>query len=36
MKLANDLKVGASPTWMVNNKYMFSGLDAETVRVNAL
>jgi len=34
IKLGNELGIGASPTWLVNNKYMFNGLDAETVRAN--
>lgn len=32
--LGNQLGIGASPTWLVNNKYIFSGIDAETVREN--
>ena len=34
IKLGNELSIGASPTWMVNNKYTFNGIDAETVRSN--
>ncbi|HRY63304.1 MAG TPA: thioredoxin domain-containing protein [Patescibacteria group bacterium] len=34
IKLANELNIGASPTWMVNNRYQFNGIDAETVRKN--
>jgi len=34
IELANELGIGASPTWMVNNKYSFRGIDAETVRAN--
>ncbi len=34
IKIANGLGVGASPTWMANNKYTFSGIDAETVKTN--
>jgi len=34
IKLGNVLGIGASPTWMVNNKYLFSGLDAETIKAN--
>ncbi|NMB48233.1 thioredoxin domain-containing protein [Candidatus Kuenenbacteria bacterium] len=34
IKLANELNIGASPTWMVNNRYTFNGIDAETVRKN--
>jgi hypothetical protein len=26
--------IGASPTWIVNNKYKFSGIDAETLKTN--
>ncbi|MFH1506129.1 MAG: hypothetical protein ABIE94_04055 [archaeon] len=32
--LAQGLGVSASPTWMANNRYQFSGIDAETVRSN--
>ena len=34
IKLANDLQIGASPTWMANNKVIFSGVDAETIKTN--
>ena len=34
IKLTNELGIGASPTWMVNNKYKFNGIDAETVKTN--
>lgn len=34
IKFANNLGIGASPTWMVNNQYLFSGIDAETIRQN--
>lgn len=34
IKLANELAIGASPTWMVNNRYTFNGIDAETVKTN--
>lgn len=34
IKIANSLGVSGSPTWMANNKYTFSGIDAETVRAN--
>ena len=34
LQIAKDLKIGASPTWMANNRYLFSGIDAETVRKN--
>lgn len=34
IKIANALGIGASPTWLANNRYQFSGLDGETVRSN--
>jgi glutaredoxin len=34
IKIANALGVGSSPTWLANNKYKFSGIDAETVQQN--
>ena len=34
VKIANALGIGASPTWLANNKYQFSGIDAETVKTN--
>jgi len=34
IKIANGLGIGASPTWLANNKYKFSGIDAETVKTN--
>lgn len=34
IKLANDLQIGASPTWITNNKYQFSGIDSETIKTN--
>lgn len=34
IKLANELNIGASPTWMVNNKYIFNGIHAETIKEN--
>ncbi len=34
IKLANELGIGASPTWIVNNRYEFGGIDAETVKQN--
>jgi len=34
IKIAQSLKFSASPTWLVNNKYRFSGIDAETVKTN--
>jgi predicted DsbA family dithiol-disulfide isomerase len=33
-KLGNALGIGASPTWLVNGRYKFSGVDAETIRKN--
>ncbi|MBD3309592.1 hypothetical protein GF351_00045 [Candidatus Woesearchaeota archaeon] len=32
IKLAQSLGIGASPTWLANNKFQFSGIDAETVK----
>ncbi|MBW2985616.1 GILT family protein [Candidatus Woesearchaeota archaeon] len=34
IKLTNDLNIGSSPTWFANNRYQFSGIDAETVKQN--
>ncbi len=34
IKIAEGLGIGASPTWLANNKFKFSGIDAETVRRN--
>ncbi len=34
IQLAEELNISASPTWLVNNKYIFNGIDAETVRKN--
>jgi len=34
IKLANGMGIGASPTWLVNGRYKFSGVDAETIRKN--
>lgn len=34
IKLANELDIGASPTWIANNKNKFSGIDAETIKIN--
>lgn len=34
IKIAESLGVSASPTWLANNKYTFSGIDAETVKQN--
>ncbi len=28
------LGIGASPTWLANNKYKFSGIDAQTIKTN--
>jgi hypothetical protein len=32
IKIAQSLGISASPTWMSNNKFMFSGIDAESVK----
>ena len=32
IKIANGLGIGASPTWLANNRFTFSGIDAETVK----
>ncbi len=34
IKLANAMGVSASPTWLTNNKYKFSGIDPEAIKVN--
>ena len=34
IKIAEGLGIGASPTWLANNRYEFSGIDAETVKQN--
>lgn len=34
IKIADTLGIGASPTWLANNKYIFSGIDAETVKTS--
>lgn len=34
IKIANALNIGASPTWLANNRVTFSGIDAETVKTN--
>jgi len=34
IKIAQSLGIGASPTWLANNKYTFGGIDAETVKTN--
>jgi 2-hydroxychromene-2-carboxylate isomerase len=32
IRIADSLGIGASPTWLANNKYAFGGIDAETVK----
>lgn len=34
LQVSQNLGIGASPTWIANNKYMFNGIDAETVKTN--
>jgi len=34
IKIAEGLGVSASPTWLTNNRYKFSGIDAETIKSN--
>lgn len=34
IKIAQALGISASPTWLANNKHMFQGIDAETVKTN--
>ncbi len=34
IKLASELQIGASPTWVANDRYKFSGIDANTVQKN--
>lgn len=34
IKLGNELQIGASPTWIANDRYQFSGIDANTVKTN--
>jgi len=34
IKIAQGLKISASPTWLANNRHLFSGIDAETVKTN--
>ncbi|MBW2993570.1 hypothetical protein KY317_03285, partial [Candidatus Woesearchaeota archaeon] len=34
IKLAQALGIGASPSWLANNRYSFSGINAEIVREN--
>jgi len=33
IKIGQELKIGASPTWMANNRYEFSGIDANKIKV---
>jgi len=32
--MAEALGVGGSPTWLANNRYLFGGIDSETVKTN--
>ena len=34
IKIAQDLGVTGSPTWLANNRYKFGGIDAESVKKN--
>ena len=34
IKLGNELGISASPTWLANNNYKFSGIDSATVQQN--
>jgi len=34
LKFAEELGIGASPTWLANNRHKFSGIDAETIKTN--
>jgi hypothetical protein len=34
IKLAKALGIGASPTWLANNKFQFSGVAAEAIKKN--
>lgn len=34
IKLAKELGIGASPTWLANNKFQFSGVAAEQIKKN--
>jgi len=34
MGIADSLNIGASPTWLANNRYTFGGIDADTVKTN--
>ncbi len=31
---SKTMGIGASPTWLANNKYKFSGIDAQTIKTN--
>jgi hypothetical protein len=33
-KIAKGLGIGGSPTWLINNKYQASGIDAESIKRN--
>ena len=34
IKIANSLGIGASPTWLANNRYQFGGISADGVKQN--
>jgi len=34
INLTNELGIGASPTWLANNRFKFSGLDPTTIQKN--
>jgi hypothetical protein len=34
IKIANELGIGASPTWLANNRYTFGGITAESVKTS--
>jgi hypothetical protein len=34
LKVSNALAIGASPTWIANGKYKFSGIDAQSIKNN--
>ena len=34
IKLSNEIGISASPTWLANNRYIFNGIDAKTVKDN--
>ncbi len=34
IEIANQLGIGASPTWLANNQVQFSGIDSETTKQN--